>query len=324
MHNSLRSQSLSKLADTPSSAVLIALIALALAACSTGASPTLSGAAGSPCQTDSECLNGSLCVSQVCTEFGGPSGGAACQTTSDCATGSVCVSGTCKAYDIGGMASDSDAGNNQGDDAGQTGGNDAGTGGDHYCQQCTTQSECGGGGNYCLAASTGSDSYCGIVCDQQTNNCPAGSGCYALSGTSPTAYNCFPTTGTCANVGTPDAGHTNPPDAGNTNPPDAGHTPDAGNTNPPDAGQMTMGGPAGSSFASCATFTWAACLEPWFSSTCFSCHQHSGETESWVYGSESATIEKYIGNGTMPQGSTDPNRTADEAAIKTWIANGHP
>ena len=223
--------------------------------------------------------------------------GDACQTDYDCLNGETCVSQVC-------TADGPDAGNG-------SGGGDAGhgSGGDSYCTVCASDSDCGGGGNLCIAVAGSSRAYCGTACVQGMSTCPAGGRCYSLSSVdSASGYACFPSSGTCA-AGTPDAGET--------------QSPDAGPTHPPDAGPMNMGGPAGSSFASCTNFTWADCLSTWFSNTCFSCHQHSGETESWVENGAS-TIESYISSGIMPQGSTDPNASADAQAIKTWMSDGHP
>lgn len=107
-------------------------------------------------------------------------------------------------------------------------------------------------------------------------------------------------------AGHPDAGH---PDAG---PPDAGH-PDAG---PPDAGHPDAGPPDA---GSCTT-TWANTWDSWFSTTCFSCHEHTGENKSFA---DSSSALSRMQSCSMPQGG--PCVTpAELTAIEAWETCGSP
>ena len=225
-------------------AFMVVLLA-AVAACSSGATPTLTGAVGTPCQTNTECLNGESCISQVCTQFGGGGGGASCQTTSDCGAGSVCVSGTCAAFNIGGTNNGT---GNGGNDAGETGngGNDAGntvTGGSDYCKSCQQDSDCGATGNFCLGSRAAALPTAARPVPRGSPSARPAASAYGISnggGNTPVGYNCFPSSGTCSgNPGSPDAGNPGTPDAGNPGTPDAGHP------GTPDAGPVNMGGPAG-------------------------------------------------------------------------------
>ena len=233
-----------------------------------------------------------------------PTPGATCQTNADCATDSICVSSAC--IPLAGVVPP-DAGDGSGSD-GSTGDStpDAGLSQMYgsYCQACTGDSDCGGNGALCLAVD-GSGSYCGYPCTTagSSDECPPDATCFQIMGAS--GDNCFPTSGTCGSSVTPDAGSTTGGghDAGTTT--GGGH--DAGMTTTPDAGP-------------CTTETWATTWDSWFSSTCFSCHQHTGETKSWASGSQAYSE---MSSGNMPQGGPRVSST-ELAAIKQWENCGAP
>jgi hypothetical protein len=231
--------------------------------------------------------------------------GPTCQTNSDCATNSICVNSAC--IPLFGVATP-DAGSDAGSmdttpDSGPA--QDYGS----YCQACTSDSDCGGNGALCLNVD-GASAYCGYPCSNagESTGCPPNGTCYAISGAS--SDNCFPTSGTCGGTVVPDAGTTTGGhDAGTTGGHDAGTTGghDAGMTTTPDAGP-------------CTTETWSNTWDSWFSSTCFSCHQHTGETKSWASGSQAYS---YMASGRMPQGG--PTVSASQlAAIQQWDNCGAP
>jgi hypothetical protein len=164
---------------------------------------------------------------------------------------------------------------------------------------------------------------CGVACETAAD-CPAGAGCYTLSNSQ---KNCFPTSGSCEYVPPADAGQPEE-DAGQPEH-DAGQPEHDAGQPEPDAGQMehdagVMGhdaGVMGMDAGVCSPDTWSNHFSSWFSSTCFSCHQHSGETESWVK-SNASTIESYVSSGRMPPGSNGD--ATDANLIKTWAGCGFP
>jgi hypothetical protein len=231
-----------------------------------------------------------------------------CVANADCPAGDTCVLGQCQSPNENN--NDNDAGIEQGTDAG----NQQVTG--MYCSSCSSSSDCGDG-NFCVQG------VCGVACESVAD-CPEGAGCYTLSNGS---KNCFPMSGSCDSVPVPDAGpqeHDAGPTEHDAGPQEQDAGPqehDAGPQNH-DAGTMTHdAGMTTPDAGVCSPDTWANHWSSWFSSNCFSCHQHSGETESWVK-SNASTIERYINSGQMPPGSSgDPT---DSALIKTWAGCGYP
>jgi hypothetical protein len=64
------------------------------------------------------------------------------------------------------------------------------------CQPCEAHTDCGGRGNYCLRDYRG-HTFCGVACVND-ETCPAGFGCWTVSGHGIEAGQCLPQSGDCA------------------------------------------------------------------------------------------------------------------------------
>jgi hypothetical protein len=137
---------------------------------------------------------------------GGPAANGSCTSNLQCVGTQVCVAGTCVASEN----TDSGPGNNNAD------ANDVITE-DRYCQSCTSDSDCGGPGNFCVTL-PGSPSFCGNACSSNAQ-CSADAKCYTITeGGSAVGQNCLPKSGSCsgANTGRDAGQNNNGHDAGNT------------------------------------------------------------------------------------------------------------
>lgn len=114
----------------------------------------------------------------------GTASNGSCLTSAQCTGTDVCVSGTCI------PVADKDAGTGSPGDGG-------GPATDLYCQSCSSDSECGGAGNFCVTL-PGHPSFCGNACNSDSD-CSSGAKCYTIteSGSS-VGRNCLPESGACS------------------------------------------------------------------------------------------------------------------------------
>ncbi len=258
------------------------------------------------CTSDADCGGGgNFCLAFSFGNYCGSdcSSGQTCPGTARCVAisdgsgntvGNNCVpqSGDSCTSTGGGGVGGTDAGTGGG------GGTDAGTGGGGgstgaYCGACSSDADCGGGNNFCLAFSFGN--YCGTDCSAG-QTCPSGAYCAGIGDSSGATIgqNCVPNSGTTCSGGSTGGG--------------GGGTPDAG-----------TGGGGGS----CTSDTYSGWAGTFFSNHCNrgGCHGSSEFTASDCR-SRTSTIASYISSGSMPRGET--LSSSDRSRILTWLNCGAP
>lgn len=186
----------------------------------------------------------------------------------------------------GGAGGASGSGSNQGADAGtQTGtggGSGAGTpnpnpgtggssGGTNksFCASCSSDADCGGGNNFCLAFSFGN--YCGTDCGSG-QSCPSGASCVQIGdgAGNVVGLNCIPSATDCSGTST-------------------------------GGGTTGNGGSSGTGSGSCTTDTWSSFGSSFFQNYCNSCHGSQYASHASVQ-SQLGSISSSISSGNMPTG----------------------
>ncbi|MHB1844391.1 MAG: hypothetical protein ACYCWW_06090, partial [Deltaproteobacteria bacterium] len=153
--------------------------------------PNCNSQAASFCTGGTSCLANGHCGSNAppSATTGGSSGSSSAGTSAGASSGGT-SSGSSGGYTSAGSTGGSTGTGSLGGTTGTSGGSTGGAA--DYCATCQTDSDCGGGANLCLQATSGAP-FCGTDCSAG-QSCPSGASCQAITDStgSPAGSQCVP------------------------------------------------------------------------------------------------------------------------------------